>query len=158
VTWQVQAAIDLNRRGVSFRTVTSPATDTYNCIAWAANDTTQWWWPDGGYWPGPPGKKLAPTLQVFLSAFATQGFEQCNDPDIEAGFEKIALYGTNVEIKHAARQLPSGYWTSKLGNHVDVEHELAQVEGNSYGRVVAYLRRSVPPAQGAAAAPHAGGP
>jgi hypothetical protein len=25
--------------------VTSPADTLTNCIAWAAGDTTQWWWP-----------------------------------------------------------------------------------------------------------------
>ena len=26
--------------------VTSPQSLEYNCIAWAAGDNTQWWWPD----------------------------------------------------------------------------------------------------------------
>lgn len=33
---------------------TSPATPRYNCLAWAAGQTDQWWWPDrfGAYdWP-----------------------------------------------------------------------------------------------------------
>jgi hypothetical protein len=27
--------------------VTSPADRKYNCIAWAANDASDWWWPEG---------------------------------------------------------------------------------------------------------------
>jgi hypothetical protein len=33
--------------------------DLYNCIAWAADDTQNWWWPDAsyamanGYWAYP---------------------------------------------------------------------------------------------------------
>ena len=35
--------------------ISSPASTDYNCIAWAAEDTTEWWWPDvynpDSYWP-----------------------------------------------------------------------------------------------------------
>lgn len=33
-------------RTTPFR-VTSPANRKYNCIAWAANDAGDWWWPEG---------------------------------------------------------------------------------------------------------------
>jgi hypothetical protein len=26
--------------------ITSPDTTDYNCIAWAAGSTEEWWWPD----------------------------------------------------------------------------------------------------------------
>jgi hypothetical protein len=34
--------------------ITSPRDEVYNCIAWAAGVTNDWWWPDKagqGYWP-----------------------------------------------------------------------------------------------------------
>jgi hypothetical protein len=40
-------------RGTAYR-ITSSASDVYNCIAWAANDTEHWWWPGDPartYWP-----------------------------------------------------------------------------------------------------------
>lgn len=40
-------------RGADYR-VTSPPDETYNCIAWAAGDTTNCWWPadpDIAEWP-----------------------------------------------------------------------------------------------------------
>ena len=39
--------------------ITSPATSRYNCIAWAANCTTSFWWPlRPGFWPqGVPRKE-----------------------------------------------------------------------------------------------------
>jgi hypothetical protein len=35
-------------------TITSPEARTYNCVAWALGETTDWWWPgDPGctFWP-----------------------------------------------------------------------------------------------------------
>jgi hypothetical protein len=35
--------------------ITSPSSKRYNCIAWAAGDTDNWWWPSANaeveYWP-----------------------------------------------------------------------------------------------------------
>ncbi|NEO46086.1 MAG: hypothetical protein F6K55_18900 [Moorea sp. SIO4A3] len=34
--------------------ITSADTIDYNCVAWAAEDTQRWWWPDPmkeSYWP-----------------------------------------------------------------------------------------------------------
>ena len=112
---------------------TSPATRDYNCIAWAAGDTRRWWWPnhdadnDAVYWP--PGVPKEETLEAFAAAFATLGHSPCSGEEIEAGFEKIALFAKGEAPTHAARQLPSGRWTSKLGLREDIEHELHAVGG-----------------------------
>lgn len=146
VTWQLNVAFDLRKHGFNIRAVTSQITDTYNCIAYAAGDTSRKWWPSGrAYWPGRVGKQsFDPTLQVFQTAFATLGYVPCSSPALEDGYEKVALYGKAGEITHAAIQLPSGYWSSKLGDHADVEHDLEQIAGALYGNVVAYLRRPKP--------------
>ena len=146
MTWQLQASLVIAKRGITCRAVTSVATDKYNCIAWAMSDQTQWWWPNGkGFWPGrTKTQSLQPTLENFHIAFATRGFVPCVGPAFEPGFEKVALYAKSGEITHAARQLPTGFWTSKLGPFVDVEHDLAQIEGLDYGNVVAFMRRPIP--------------
>jgi hypothetical protein len=61
------------------------------------------------------------------------------------GFEKVAIFADELgEPRHAARQLGSGEWTSKLGDHVDIEHEdLDVVGGHLYGEPRMYLRRRV---------------
>src|SRR5437660_11343200 len=106
-------------RGRDYR-VTSPRDDDYNCIAWAVGDTTQWWWPIEAalrrrfYWP--PGIPREETLEAFRQAFATLGYGACNDDRLEPGYEKVALFALMGAPKHAARQLPSGRWTSKLGD------------------------------------------
>jgi hypothetical protein len=45
---------------------------------------------------------------------------------------------------HAARQLPTGHWTSKLGESEDIEHRLHDLEGLIYGQVVLVLARTRP--------------
>jgi hypothetical protein len=119
----------------------SPATWIYNCIAWAAGVTDTWWWPvPGRYWPfGVPREE---TITAFLALFATLGYTPVATHDLEADVEKIALYATDGTPTHAARQLPSGMWTSKLGPSIDIEHATPDaVAGGVYGEVVAILGR-----------------
>jgi hypothetical protein len=79
---------------------------------------------------------------VLILAFQAIGFELCADGGLEPGFEKVALYGDGVFYTHAARQLPDGKWTSKLGGAEDIEHDAAEdVAGGVYGEVVQFMRR-----------------
>ncbi len=123
--------------------ITSPETREYNCIAWAADDTANWWWPPqpGGvsYWP--TQVSAACTVGAFSEAFATLGYKECADGRAETGFEKIALYAKGDKPTHAARQLPDGRWTSKLGKLEDVEHTLEGLSECGYGQVVLFLKR-----------------
>jgi hypothetical protein len=123
---------------------TSPASPAYNCIAWAASQTDVAWWPDPqgvGYWP--EGVPRTETLEAFYLAFESIGYSRCGDGALETGMEKVALYALAGQPKHAARQLPDGRWTSKLGKFIDISHTLGGVEGAIYGQVVGYLKRSV---------------
>ena len=127
--------------------VTSPADRKYNCIAWAANDVGDWWWPQGmalnAVWPGSAAREE--TLSAFTTAFSTIGYVVGGAESLEPGFEKVALFADAAGVPtHAARQLPSGAWTSKLGNAVDIEHELHALEGEVYGTVVLILQRPLP--------------
>jgi hypothetical protein len=130
--------------------VTSPQDDAYNCIAYAAGDTTDWWWPDepdqpdSSHWP--PGIPRAETVEAFRDAFATLGYTVCNDDTLEPGCEKIALFALAGVPKHAARQMPTGRWTSKLGLREDIEHSLHDLTGMVYGSVVLVMKRPLPPA------------
>jgi hypothetical protein len=63
------------------------------------------------------------------------------DDSLEPGFEKIALYALAGLPKHAARQLPNGRWTSKLGELEDVEHLVDGLVGTWYGGVIQVLKR-----------------
>ncbi len=122
---------------------TSPPSQRYNCIAWAAGDTSKWWWPAADvrfYWP--PTAPRVETLEAFEAAFAALGYSTCESEDLESGFEKIALFADPLQLPtHAARQLVSGRWTSKLGELEDIEHRLHDLEGTVYGTVVRCLKR-----------------
>jgi hypothetical protein len=123
----------------------SPADKRYNCIAWAAGETARYWWPDSmdqAYWP--PGVPREETIEAFVQAYATLGYVPCDSADLEPGFEKTAIYASGATPTHAARQLPSGVWTSKLGPQEDIEHTTPEaVEGPEYGKVAVVLRRPV---------------
>jgi hypothetical protein len=126
--------------------VTSWLTDNYNCIAWAAGDSQKWWWPDPegeSFWPRGIDRK--DTVEAFIAAFGTIGYEPCDSHDLEAPFEKVAIYATGNSTKHMARQLSSGAWTSKLGEWWDIDHpSIEEIEGAHYGVRVQILRRPYP--------------
>ncbi|MFM7428637.1 MAG: hypothetical protein ACKO1F_01925 [Flammeovirgaceae bacterium] len=55
---------------------------------------------------------------------------------------KVALYGKDGKWTHAARQLVSGKWTSKMGSCEDIEHLTPLVlEGEGYGYVFQVMKR-----------------
>jgi hypothetical protein len=126
--------------------VTSPEDAAYNCVAWAAGRTDAWWqavpaagyyWPDDAPWDG----RVASLVRVF----ELLGFEGCDSDAPEPGYDKVALYAKGEDYEHAARQLPGGRWTSKLGAYKDIEHDrLQDLTGGEYGTVVKLLRRPIP--------------
>jgi len=129
--------------------ITSPIDPFYNCIAWAAEDTDRLWWPFAyppmGYWPD--GIERNDTVECFIAAFATLGFAPFKNSDLEVGFEKLAIYASGQEVRHMARQLRSGVWTSKLGRLEDIEHATLEViSGDDYGEPVLFLKRRSRPA------------
>lgn len=63
------------------------------------------------------------TLEAFIAAYASLGYEPCDDGRLEPGIEKVVIYTLSGKPTHAARQLSKGTWTSKLGKDVDIEHE-----------------------------------
>jgi len=133
-------------RSVQFE-ITSESDEIYNCIAWAVNDTNQWWWPfphrcPGVYWP--PGVPKEVTIPAFIQAFEEVLFARCENREFEPGYDKIALYAdANRRPTHAARWwLEDGGWSSKLGEENDIlHHTLGSLEGTDYGQVVQILRR-----------------
>jgi hypothetical protein len=125
--------------------ITSPDTPAYNCIAWAFEDPSRWYWPDPAniyYWPNNVPRNV--TLDSFIALFATIRYELCQDGEIEIGYNKIAIFvDTNGTPTHAARQLPDGFWTSKLGQNIDVQHTIFSIQDGGYGTVAAYMRRTI---------------
>src|SRR6266568_3397107 len=98
--------------------ITSPATKAYNCLAWAVGNNRQWWDPNGlYYWPRNVPREVS--IDAFARVYEELGFTICLSGELEPDVEKIALFARWVGPlripTHAARQLESGEWTSKLG-------------------------------------------
>jgi len=128
--------------------ITSPVMRRYNCVAWAMDEDFRWWWPDPmgvGYWPSLVPREV--TIEAFVEAFASLGYEICASSLLEAEADKIAIFGRKdytgfLVPTHAARQLESGEWTSKLGSLEDISHlEANAVGGTLYGSAVLFMRR-----------------
>src|SRR5688572_9938348 len=90
--------------------ITSPQSDAYNCIAWAAGPANahSWWWPFGDpaktYWP--PQMPREDTVKAFRQLFASLQYAVCDHDALEPGFEKVALFADGLGVPlHAARQL-----------------------------------------------------
>jgi hypothetical protein len=134
-------------RGTGY-TLSSEATSDYNCIGWAAGDDQNWWWPiedDDVVWP--VGVPFEATVEAFKLAFATLGYEPCDDGSLEYGYEKVAIYFRDdiKRVQHMARQKDDGRWLSKLGHIDDITHRrVTDVAAPVYGKVVAFLKRKMP--------------
>jgi hypothetical protein len=130
-----------NLRASSYR-ITGPATKRYNCIAWAADDQDAWWQADltDAYWP--EGIPADGTAQSLVALFRSLGYQVCDSPVLEQDFDRVAIYGRAADYTHAARQLPDGRWTSKLGQSVLIEHPtLDALTGEAYGVIAQILKR-----------------
>jgi hypothetical protein len=127
--------------------VTSEVDVGYNCIAWAAGDTTKWWWPsedesNSAYWP--PGVPRDLSVDTFVKAYESIGYSVCDDDDHEPEHEKVAIFADAAgEPLHAARQIDPVRWTSKMGQFHDISHPLRAVQGADYGQVVRIMKRRV---------------
>lgn len=135
---------------------TSNEDGTYNCIAYALGDVTQFWQPPlsgytepGHYWPSEaPTENNPETYRQLLELYC---YTVCDNGEVEAGYEKVALYWMDCGYDsgpHVARQLESGKWSSKLGDWEDIEHEtLDALEGShncdGYGKLKYILKRQV---------------
>jgi hypothetical protein len=125
--------------------ITSPATNSYNCIAWTAKDNSRFWWPGddyGYYWPDNVDR--GETMENFIKAFNSLGFEICENADFEKDFEKISIYANNKGVPvHGARMLDEKTWTSKLGSEFDISHTINGLDGDIYGTPRIFMKKKV---------------
>ena len=115
----------------------------YNCIAWAAGDSKNWWEPDPlGIYYWPEGAQRSYTLSAYAQAFQTLGYADCDSREYEPDSDRVALFVDSGGFPtHAARQRSEALWTSKLGRLQDIVHELDGLAGQAYGSVAQVLRR-----------------
>ena len=86
-------------------------TERYNCIAYAAGDTSNVWdnYEDeyeDNYWPAHATR--SDHIESLKEVFAGLGFEEHDDSSSEDNYETVALYEERGAWKHAAAQMPNG--------------------------------------------------
>jgi len=121
--------------------VTSDKSTEYNCVAWAAGKEDDKWWPyEGYYWPV---EKRDESKESFVKAFESLGYEVCANGELEVGYQKVVIYAGIFSAKHMARQLPSGKWTSKMGEvWEDIQHDsVGDLAGVEYGKPAVFLKK-----------------
>lgn len=127
--------------------VVSPKDSSYNCVAWTIGDKSRKWWPNEhinsfSYWP----KNLpnSENLYSFKELYRERGYEECESPDGEEGFEKIAIFANERGMPtHVAHRTGTDMWSSKCDNLQDISHELEALEGEAYGSVICIMKRDV---------------
>ena len=125
-----------------FEIIDGPS-DRYNCIAYAAGDTGQWWdHNEDHHWP--TSATRSNSIESLKEVFVGLGFEQCVDSTLEDGYEKVALYEEQERWTHAALQTATGRWRSKMGQGPVIEHPGPEsISGGIYGNPAMYMRRVV---------------
>ncbi|MEK6705299.1 MAG: hypothetical protein AABZ06_05880 [Bdellovibrionota bacterium] len=73
--------------------------------------------------------------------FERLGYACTDSREHEIGFDKVAIFVLDGAVTHAARQLPSGKWSSKLGPNHDIEHTITGLDGHRYGAVAQVMKR-----------------
>ena len=71
------------------------------------------------------------------------GYEQSDRSDTEVGYQRVALYEVNGEMKHAALQMPNGRWRSKIGKGPVIEDSSPELLADGiYGTPTTIMRRA----------------
>ena len=105
--------------------VTGEVSTVYNGISWTVGITNRWLWP---------GNSLA-NFDPFYRGF---GF-------VRSGDGTIAAWGSSSSnMTHGSVTGPGHgpWWESKCGGDLRIQHGLNELVSSSYGRVVAFYRRS----------------
>ena len=125
--------------------VIDPPSDLYNCISYAAEDTSQWWDHTlRRYWPSYATR--SERIESLQEVFNGLGFQECKDDSVEPGYQKIALYEDQGAWEHASVQMPNGAWRSKMGKGPVIEHRSpGSLSGGPYGNATVYMRRAANP-------------
>lgn len=98
----------------------------------------QWWSHEYGFhWPADRSRAINSLVLVFKSL----GYEECDDDKLESGFERVVLYCKGTKWMHAARQIETGEWTSKLGIKWDIAHKSPEALCDYYGPIHCYMKR-----------------
>jgi hypothetical protein len=105
--------------------VSGEISTVYNCIAWTVGFTDRWLWPGG-------------TIAEFDTFYRGFGY-------VRSGDGRIAAWGHSIsDMTHGCISGPGHgpRWESKCGADLRIQHGLNELVGSSYGRAVAFYRKS----------------
>ena len=105
--------------------VTAAASRVYNCLSWTVGVTNRWLWPGG-------------SLADFDTFYRGFGLTRSGDGPIAAWGHSVTnmTHGSISGLGHGPR------WESKCGADLRIQHGLNELAGSSYGRIIAFYRRS----------------
>lgn len=124
--------------------ILEPPSRNFNCVAFAAGDTTRIWdYNEGYYWP--PWATRDSRMESLKEVFAGLGYESCVDGTTEDGYRKVALYEEKGTTQHAALQVSNGRWRSKMGQGPVIEHHKPEsLSGEVYGVPTTFMKKALP--------------
>lgn len=130
--------------------LTSPEDANYNCVSWAIHNhqdesyPTDWWEPapmSKYYWPIERNEDYS--LQSYQAVFEALGYSICQPTHLNEGYTRISIFSHNGFFKHVCRQdiIKPNRWLSKIGQKVDIEHELEALSGSFYGYPTVFMEK-----------------
>ncbi|MFH4356240.1 MAG: hypothetical protein WDW20_05830 [Neisseriaceae bacterium] len=140
--WGAQVVYGSFFPNLNFKTarITSIATHCYNCVAWSLGITDDWLWPADKLIPSAQSTRL----EDFDKFYGKLGYKRVEDPK-EATIAVWAVTPPRGEpfMTHASviRADYQGQWSSKLGAMVRMRHDPRDLEGDQYGKAIAYYRK-----------------
>jgi hypothetical protein len=128
--------------------IMSPEDTRYNCVSWAIHDyqddsyPIDWWEPTpllNYYWPLEKNRDYS--VQSYQEMFEMLGYSVCKSSQYLKGFTKITIFSLNGIFKHVCRQDVTypNMWLSKIGQNVDIEHDLDGLSGDFYGYPTVFM-------------------
>lgn len=140
--------------------ITSAPTARYNCLAWAIGENHRRIDFTQGHWPN--HLRRGADLCDLIALYQSMGFVVCMDETcrtFDPEYDKIVVYAARFkepgepeihEWMHAAKLLPNGHWSSKLGYEHDISHpDPESLAGREYGEPLIYMRRKASNPRGA---------
>ena len=131
--------------GINFKIIQQDNED-YNCIAHSLGYNHITIWPiSKRFWVWDKTLPYINTINNFVSLYRKFNYEICEDSSWEFEYDKIALYisvlsGRNT-VSHAAKQIDSYWWSSKIGGDELFEHTLEAIENKNVGTKYVFLKR-----------------
>lgn len=110
---------------VNAAVVTGEATQAYNCISWTVGVTNSWLWPGA-------------SIANFDTFYQQWGFARTGNGPIAAWGSSTSnmTHGCISGAGHGPR------WESKCGSSLRIQHGLTELEGATYGRVLAFYSKT----------------